>query len=91
MEPCPAMEGLLPAAGSAFQLIPEHQWGDLLVVSESLRHISGPCAFPWEILACTMPILTEKRRHTLTGVKALGKGILPTVTSVGNVVRILDQ
>ncbi|KAF3817995.1 hypothetical protein GH733_014867 [Mirounga leonina] len=46
-----AMEGLLPAIRSTFQLVLEHLWGALLVISESWRHIPGLHEFPWEILS----------------------------------------
>lgn len=68
------MEGLLPALGSAFQLMLEHLWGTLLVVSESWTHDSGLPEFPWEILVCAMVlVLMIKRWHNLRSVKSLGK------------------
>lgn len=68
------MEGLLPALGSAFQLMLEHLWGTLLVVSESWTHNSGLPEFPWEILVCAVVlVLMIKRWHNLRSVKSLGK------------------
>ena len=68
------MEGLLPALGSAFQLMLEHLWGTLLVVSESWTHDSGLPEFSWEILVCAVVlVLMVKRWHNLRSVKSLGK------------------
>lgn len=74
-EPSPAMEGLLPAVGSTFQLILEHLWGALLVISESLRQVPALPAFPWEILVRTvvavLVVLIVKRGQTLRSGTAL--------------------
>lgn len=47
--------GLLPALGSAFQLMLGHLWGTLLVVCENWTHDSGLPEFPgrsWYVLCC---------------------------------------
>ena len=68
------MGGLLPALGSAFQLMLGHLWGTLLVVCESWTHDSGLPEFPWEILVCAMLlVLTVKRWHHFRTVKSLRK------------------
>lgn len=77
MEPYTAMEGLLPALRSTFQLVLEHLWGALLVISESWRHVSDLHEFPWEILVYTAILVwTVKKRHILRSVKTLGKWCL---------------
>ena len=68
------MGGLLPALGSAFQLMLGHLRGTLLVVCESWTHDSGLPEFPWEILVCAMLlVLTVKRWHHFRTVKSLRK------------------
>ena len=68
------MGGLLPALGSAFQLMLGHLWGTLLVVCENWTHDSGLPEFPWEILVCAMLlVLTVKRWHHFRTVKSLRK------------------
>lgn len=68
------MESLLPALGPACQLMLEHLWGTLLMVSESWTHVSGLPEFPWEILVCAVVlVLTVKRWHGLRSVKLRGQ------------------
>ena len=68
------MESLLPALGPACQLMLEHLWGTLLVVSESWTHVSGLPEFPWEILVCAVVlVLTLKRWHGLRSVNLRGQ------------------
>ena len=70
MEPYTAMEDLLPATQSIFQLILEHLKGALLVIAGSMRHIPGLPAIPWEILVCTVKlVLIVKGLHILRNVK----------------------
>jgi len=77
VEPYTAMEGLLPAIRSTFQLVLEPLWGALLVISESWRHVAVLHEFPWEILAyIVILVVTAKKRHIWRSVKVLGKRCL---------------
>ena len=51
----PPMESLPSASGSAFQLVLEQLWGELLLISQSWR--SSPSllsVLPWAMLLCTV-------------------------------------
>ena len=70
------MEGLLPDIRFTFQLILEHLWGALLVISESFRQVPALPVFVWVTLACTLVvvmILTVKRGHILRSGNALAE------------------
>ena len=55
VEPDAAMESKPSASGSAFQLVLEQLWGELLLISRSWR--SSPSllsVLPWAMLLCTV-------------------------------------
>lgn len=70
----PAMEGLLPAIASTFQLILGHLWCALLVISDSLSQGPGLPAFHWEVLICTVVVaLIVKTGHIFRRGKSPGE------------------
>ena len=75
VEPDAAMESPPSASGSAFQLVLEQLWGELLLISQSWR--SSPSllsVLPWAMLLCTVLLdFLLKRRLTLRSVKVLGQ------------------
>ncbi len=73
MEPDAAMEGPLLAARSTCQLVLEHLWGALQLISERRGHSPSLPVFPWAVLLWTvLLVLLVKRQLTRRSVKALG-------------------